>query len=75
MLCCIGIIAGGALAAATGQMYYLPIAIGMGAVGDFFIFRKFVFRKSQDGRNWFCYGPTGRKKTLTSLSDEFQVNL
>jgi hypothetical protein len=52
------------IAAATGQIYYLPLSISLGAVGDFFIFRKFVFRKSQDGKSWSCCGPTGRKKEI-----------
>lgn len=65
MLCCIGIIVGVILSGMTGQIYYLPLSVGVGAVGDFFIFKKFI----KLGSSWklsrlSCCGKEEDKKNV-----------
>lgn len=43
---CIGIIVGIIVAGMTGQIYYIPLFVGVGAVGDFLIFKNFIKLKS-----------------------------
>lgn len=62
MLCCVGLIVGGILSGMTGQIYYLPLSVGVGAVGDFLIFKNFItLRPSQKLSRLACCGQEDKK--------------
>jgi hypothetical protein len=62
MLCCIGLIAGVVLSGMTGQIYYLPLLVGVGAAGDFLIFKNFKPMSSRKLSRFSCCGPEENKK-------------
>lgn len=64
MLCCIGIIVGGILVGMTGQIYYLPLSVAVGGVGDFFIFKNFIKPKSskKSSLRFPCCAPEENKE-------------
>ncbi|MEO9309284.1 MAG: hypothetical protein ABI337_03215 [Nitrososphaera sp.] len=46
----------------TGQIYYLPLLVGVGAAGDFLIFKNFKPMSSRKLSRFSCCGPEENKK-------------